>query len=186
MSVKHEIGYNLNIFLWFCIIGIAVVFSAPKQIVWGYTWIIFSLIGMLTMIWALISPDMMNKSFMSVIYSSFTHSLPVVIIIILLSWVISMRLHYAYNFNNGTIPKMYYNYLHIANILLIFEILAVYNLTKNKFSSESAPAFASGMMNSIKKGVDKQQGGILYLLIAINFILVSIMNTILKYYMTDG
>ena len=184
MSVKEEIGYNLNIFLWFCIIGIAVIFSAPKQIVWGYSWIIFSLIGMLTMIWALISPDMMDKSWTSVVYSSFTHSLPVVIVIVLLSWVISLRLNYAYKFNNDSVPDMYYNYLYVANIILIFEILSIYNTVKNQF--DTASAHGSTVMDKIKQGINKQQGGILYLLIAINFILVSIMNTVLKYYMTDG
>jgi len=84
----------------------------------------------------------------------------------------------------SSIPKMYYNYLYVANMLLIFEILSIYNTTKNKFVGESV--HGDGAMAKIQKTVNSQQGGILYLLIAINFVIVSIMNTILKYYMTDG
>ena len=77
----------------------------------------------------------------------------------------------------------------IISFLLLFllECLSIYNFVKLKFSNFNMSADQNdSIINKTYKHLSSQQRGLLYLFILIHFIMVSIMNNILKNYMTDG
>ena len=117
MNFKDNLNYCLNILVCFCLIGCSLVWFMPNQLVFGYTWVSLSLISILTVLWALISPEMMQSSWITVLKNTVSKSLPIVIIVILLLWVISLRMKYSSRFMetnshgiSAKIPDMYYTF----------------------------------------------------------------------------
>ena len=194
MNFKDNISYCLNILLSFTLIGCSLVWFMPDQLVFGYTWVSLSLVSMLTVLWALISPEMMQSSWLNVLKNTMSHSLPIVIVVILLFWVISLRMKYSTRFmitnDDGTaaqIPELYHSFEKGTNMLVLLECLSIYNFVKLKFSNFNMSADQNdSIINKTYKHLSSQQRGLLYLFILIHFIMVSIMNNILKNYMTDG
>ena len=129
MNTKDNLNYCLNIILCFCIVGVGIVLADSSQLVFGYTWISFSLIGALTILWALITPEIMNASWISVLKNVMTNSMPIVIIIVLLTWVMSMYLNYPAQFSNIdasgkslSVPNLFYKYQFSTTLILIMQL----------------------------------------------------------------
>ena len=192
MDSKENLNFCLNIITGFCLVGVWLAIVNPAQIAFSYSWISISLLAALTIIWALITPEMMNMSWISVLLNIFSNSMPIVIIIILLSWVVSIYTNNAGLFNewrdntNVGVPGLFSDYQRAVSYIVILEVLLVIDYIKNKFLGYSFVTDKESIIGKIYNTPSSSKLGMLYLIICIHYILVANMDMIIKYFIVDG
>jgi hypothetical protein len=193
MDSKENINFCLNVVLVLCGIGVMIAIFNPTQIIFSYSWISMSLLGALTIVWALITPEMMNASWMTVLSNIFSKSIPILIIILLLSWVMSIYINnpniFGRNFKDGVydnVPEVFSKYQKAVSLIIIIEVVLIMDFIKTKFLGYSYYTDSHSVVGKTYNSASGGKMGLLYVVICIHYILISNMDMIVKYYITDG
>jgi len=155
-----DLDKGKQLFIGFIFVGIIVKiflgFAQPATaLIWGYFIIIFSIIGLL-----FLSVDI-NQNDMEAVKKFFQ---PLLFLIIILLWNISINLKYFKEINKHTIPNIYYTWSHFSAILIIsIVILSVLGYVTDK------PLYIYN-----------------YILLIMNLIVTGIQQVILDSFTVDG
>jgi len=171
MSVGTFITSIINIdkgkqlFLGFIFIGLLVKilmgFTAPAtSLIWGYFIIIFSIIGL---IFLQVDPEKNDFSAISNLFQ------PLLLLIIVLLWNISINLRFFKQINKKTVPKQYYMWSGFSTILIsAIVIIAVLSYIQ----SDTTNSKSFNVYN--------------YVLLLLNLIVTVIQQVILDNFTVDG
>jgi len=172
-----EINYDMKAMFILAIVGIIVKLLMPsknsetgtnnlaKANIWGYSITCIALFFMLFISFALTTNmyEVINYNSFEFIKELTIKSLPTILLISIISYVISLNMTYYDKINSNEVSKEYEIYSNISSVLIITQLVALlYYLVSNKYV----------MIN--------------YMLSVINLIVIGIMQIILKYFSTDG
>mgnify|MGYP001186657040 CR=1 FL=1 len=159
--------------LFLAIIGFFLQLFLSNQDVASLSLIFVGGLGMLLSIFKNMS-DGMSKG-KGVLVKVLTTGLPLIIFLGIIGWNIGLLASVSDKVSGGTMPAEYTSYQNFTTIMYLLQMLFLYNYVSTITNN--------GAINESK---GKQFGSILMLLTLINFIMVGILNIIVKYYMTDG
>lgn len=137
--------------------------------IWGYG---LATISLFTLMFIVLSNDL-NKdtSPLTLIY---TTGLPIFSLIVILIYIISINLSYFRIINKNFVPYEYTTYSNISSILIIFQLMIIFQFSKILLNKTKNPQYLSKIIN------------ITWIFTILNFLLAIIMNIIVKFFTTDG
>lgn len=183
-----SINFNLQIAFLTIIVGFIVSFIDVKGAIAGYSLIIASLIGLVVIIFALLNREEEKRSgFFALLKFLLGHSMPVLIIIGLVSWVLSIYISHYERLEKGDIPNEFKQFSVVSTILFFIELALLYGFFRRQFMETKLiqKGDNSIMAKSIEL-ISSQSTMLLYLLTSVSAISIGIMQTIVNYYLTDG
>jgi hypothetical protein len=162
MALKlANLQYNINIIFSIIAVGFIVLFIDIKAAIVGYGIMAFCVIGVIFLLFALLSQGQLKQSVFTLIYNI------------------------LYN-TTDAVPDDFLTFLNIANILLIVQFVCLkyyigdqITITKHTLEGNTA-ASKMGQIASSNTTMA------LYLFSTMNFIVLGICQVIIKYYTTDG
>ncbi len=190
-----ETRFNLSIFSGFILIGFVVIalFSSLSEdgtsgpassSLWGYSIILFSLIGIVFVKIKMIEKDE-NKSVLSYVIGN---GLPIFLLLFNLLWLISLNVTYFDDINKGLVSKDFYEYSMLNNILIFVQILVSLEVILSKAFNYSA-VDKLGDATGVKVDIEQKNTVIMimsFIFIITNFVLSGIQQVTLDYFTTDG
>lgn len=180
-----SVNFNLQIGFILIVIGFIVSFIDIKGTIAGYSLIICALTGLLVIIFALLNKEeRKNMGFFALIKFLLGHSLPVLILIGLVSWVLSIYINHYERLERGDIPDEFKQFNLVSTILFFIELSLLYSYFQKQFT-ETKMMDNSAMAKTMEL-LSQQSTMLLYLLATISTISIGIMQTIVNYYLTDG
>ncbi len=183
-----SINFNLSMGFIFIIIGFLVSFIDTKGAIAGYSLIICALTGLLVIIFALLNrEERKNMGIVPLIKFLVGHSFPVVILIALVSWVLSINITHYERLQRGDVPTEFKQFEVVSTILFFLELSILYTYFQKQFSETRAmDKNPDSILAKSLELMSSQSTYLLYLLTTISTISIGIMQTIVNYYLTDG
>tara|TARA_Y100000991_G_scaffold212943_1_gene197838 strand:- start:424 stop:993 length:570 start_codon:yes stop_codon:yes gene_type:complete len=171
-----DANYNINVLFGIIIAGfMTLLYDYGWAEVIGYSLITFSVFIIFFITMGFSNTDNIKTSNFGFIMSTFSKGFPMLLVLFLLSWIISMNIIYYDVISNNNTPREYQSYARIAAWLFI---LILYLL--------KAYAFKYINPEDSKDKVAKYSSIFIILLSSVLFWVLSIMQLILRYYITDG
>ena len=137
--------------------------------IWGYG---LTTISLFTLMFIVLSNDLnKDSSPLSLIY---TTGLPIFSLIVILIYIITINLSYFRIINKNFVPNEFSSYSNISSILIIFQLMIIFQFSKMLLNKAKNPQYLSKIIN------------ITWIFSILNFLLAVIMNIILKFFTTDG
>ena len=191
--------YDINIVFAFVAVGVILLLAGDGSPLWGYTWLSLSLMGLLFTIISQLIINSNNKKqpieegwlgLARIVWSYSISTLPVSLMFILVTWYSSQYFQYQDIIERGNLPQEYYAFNNISIILLVFELIALYNVVSTTMKEDSMTSLPSSSKVNTKKTflehIQTKDETIYYGFILFNFIMAGFMNVILKCFITDG
>ena len=190
--------YDINIIFAFIGVGVILLLGGSGSPVWGYTWLSLSLMALLfTIISQLIINSHDNKQpeggwlgLARTMWIYAMSTLPVSLMFILVAWYTSQYVNYQDIIDRGNLPQEYYAFNNVSTSLLVFELVALYNMVttimKEGQLSKSAPAAQIQGKKTILEHMKTKDETIYYGFLIFNFIMAGFMHVILSCFITDG
>jgi len=177
--------YLVNNFMAFSIVGIIIKLffqsntspdgtTGPANAsIWGYSVVSLSIFSIMFLSFALAS-NMVNleKNLFGFIKILFSESLPTMITLLVLAWLISLNVTYYKRINQGKLSDEYNQFSMITTILLIIQLIVLFMFLREQTSENPSKS--------------KTMGYVVYAITFINVIYIGMMNIILKFFTTDG
>jgi hypothetical protein len=189
-----ETRFNLSIFSGFILIGFVIIglFSSISEdgssgpassALWGYSIILFSLIGIIFVKIKMTNDD--NKDVLSYIVGK---GLPVFLLLFNILWLISLNVTYFEDINKGIVSKDFYEYSMLNTILIFVQLLISLEVIMEKAFGYSA---SNTLINATGSQVNSEQKNMIiyimsFIFIITNFVLSGIQQVTLDYFTTDG
>ena len=142
--------------------------------IWGYGTIALSLVGLL-----LITISLATKH-QSIHDTTFTDSIPLLLIIFVLSWIIGIYMNYYKRINQGDVAVEFYKYSNTSIVFVILQLMLVFNSIRQKMHAVDTPN--NKTLEQIQELLGEQLTTISYLFTLINFIIAGIMQVILEFF----
>ena len=116
-----------------------------------------------------------------------SETIPIVALMTVLGWLISMNIMYWDRFNNPEmLPDEFKNFKGLATGLLGISVLLVQSITGQEVQELQAQNKGQNNISKFYKFASESGTSMLYLVITILAITVGLMQTIMRYYITDG
>lgn len=177
--------YLVNNFMAFAIVGIIIKLFFQSNItedgitgpanasIWGYGVVALSIFSIMFLSFALAS-NMVNleKNLLGFVKTLFSDSLPAMITLLVIVWLITLNVTYFKRINQGKLSDEYNEFSTITTILLVIQLIVLFMFLRDQTS-----ATPSG---------SKTMGYVVYAMTFINVIYIGMMNIILKFFTTDG
>tara|TARA_Y100001970_G_C14249849_1_gene871008 strand:+ start:2600 stop:3271 length:672 start_codon:yes stop_codon:yes gene_type:complete len=183
----------VNVFTMFIIVGFLIqyLFNTPSSDgysgqataeIWSYGIMLLSLVCIL--IFNTIVPVDPNKT------PGIATLLPIILILIAFFWAISIRLKYYKPINKKEVPKSYYSWSLISNILLTIEALMIVMIVKIGFNNALNPSKINNQINNVINLSGGQESMKIalgnFIIVFIIFVVLGIQQVILDNFMVDG
>ena len=182
-SANNE--YLVNNFMAFAIVGIIIKLFFQSNIspdgtsgpanasIWGYGVVSLSIFSIMFLSFALAS-NMANleKSLLGFIKMLLSDSLPSMVTLLVLTWLIALNVTYFKRINQGKLTDEYKQFSLITTILLVIQLIVLFMFLKDQTSANPSGS--------------KTMGYVVYAITFINVIYIGMMNIILKFFTTDG
>jgi hypothetical protein len=172
-------SYLIKTFSGLVILGILIKFifanvtsDYAKATVAGYSFTLFALFCLTISTFVLAMKTQINKSIKGFFTDVFSKALPLIVVTIIISLVLSQNIIYYDNINENRVSSEFYQYSNVLSVLIVFQcILVLYYLMNflNNNTRSNTQLFYSLVIVSI-----------------LNFILITINEVILKFFSTDG
>lgn len=172
----RNMNYNINILFGLIVAGfMTLLFDFGSAEIVGYSLITFSVFLIFFITMGFSSGEKMKQSTSAFIMSIIGKGLPMLIILFLLSWVIAMNITYYNVISDNNVPSDYQMYARAAAwlFILLSYLLKVYS---SKYIDPE----------NNKDNVSKYSSILIVFLSSVLFWILTIMNLILRYYVTDG
>ena len=135
---------------------------------------------------ALVDRQNIGKPIHKVLFNIFFGSgLPIVIFLALLIWTLKIVVERKDLIYEGKMPSEFNNFLSVSAGTFLIEILLIYNFVSSLTGGGQIDT-GNEQLNKIKSMIASQISSFIILATVINFIIVSILSIISKYYVTDG
>jgi len=201
MIDAKTLGKNMNTLTMIAFIGIIIklfIGQGPtadgsggpaSSAIWGYGTIVVAVLGIIFVTFGMAtqmaeSPmSELNENSISFIKSLFMHSLPPVLMLIILVWLISINVTYFKQINEGRVASEYNSYNNLSTIMVMIQLIALY-----KYMTDELHAGEGGTtsVKALRESFGSKLASLTYLLSLGNVMVAGIMTIILKYFTTDG
>ena len=190
--------YDINIIFAFIGVGVVLLLGGGGSPIWGYTWLSLSLMALL---FTIISQLIINSSekketetgwlgLARTMWIYAMSTLPVSLMFILVAWYTSQYVQYEDIIKRGNLPQEYYAFSNVSVMLLIFEIIALYNMVTTIMKEGQLPSGAQTIQSKSKRSLlehmQTKDETIYYGFLIFNFIMAGFMHVILSCFITDG
>ena len=179
-------SYTTSLIIFMAITGVIIKMIQPTSSninvgpasasLWSYGMIMMATLGIMFSSFAVISKmDTLKTNSVSFVKSLFTQSVPSLLLIGLLTWLIVLNAQYFKNINQGEVATEYSMYSNVSFFLILLQLWIAYDYMQNSMKT-------SEVMDSY----NRRLLSVNYLLTITNSMVILIMNIILKYFSTDG
>ena len=172
----RDTHYNINILFGLVIAGfMTLLYDFGWAEIVGYSLITFSTFMIFFITMSFSSAEKIKTSTFGFILNTLKKGFPILIVLFLLSWVISMNIIYYDQISANETPRDYSGYARTASwlFIMLMYLLRVY-------------AFKFIDPDGSKDNVSKYSMVLIILISTILFWVLTIMQLILRYYITDG
>jgi len=178
--------YVINNLMAFSIVGIIIKLffksdltvdgtSGPANAsLWGYGVVALSIFAVMFLSFSLASNmSNLNKDLFGFIKELFADSMPSLLTLLILVWLVALNVTYFKRINQGKVSSEYVQFSKVNTIFLVIQIIVLFMFLRDQSSGNST-------------GAGSKMSYVVYIMTAINVILISMMNIILTFFSTDG
>ena len=197
MSAATTNSFDITNLSFFALIGILVKLflggstsasglSGPASAsVWGYGLCALAVLGMMIVTFGLTTKmTNVNKyNTLGFVGALLGHSLPAVLTLAVLTWLITINGTYYKRINEGKVASEFNTYSTGSTILVIAQVVALVVFMRDQLTADIAQT-ADG--KKISEALGSRLASVTYLLTVINFMFAGVQTIILKYFSTDG
>lgn len=199
-SESNNTDYDINILTGIAFCGLSInnlfyqktstdgIDGPANSVIWGYGVVLLSLLGMMYITFSLATKSDMNSNTIQFIKTIFNSSFPVLFLMILLIWIITMNIYYKTRINKGQVSKDYYMFNMVSSILTTLNIIIVLSYISDLINSKTSVSVNTDINPLTKtfKLLSSQMASIGYAIGIVNYLIVFILQIILEYFSTDG
>lgn len=196
MVVSKSLGYDINNLVLFAFVGIIIKLflgssttddgsrGPASAAIWGYGVIAASVLGIMFITFAMATQlSKLSENSIGFVKSLFLHSLPPVLMLGILTWLIIINAEYFKRINEGNIAKEYSTYSNLSTFMVMIQLVVLYKyLVDELLIGKGGPTNKMMLIEALKS----KMASVTYLLTLSNLIVASVMTIILKYFSTDG
>ena len=179
--------YLVNNFMAFAIVGIIIKLFFKSDItadgsggpanssIWGYGVVSLSVFSVMFLSFSLASRmESLNKDIFGFIKTLLFDSLPSLLTLLVLMWLIVLNVTYFKRINQGKVSSDYNQFSTISTIFLVIQIFTLFAFLRGQLSVES------------NSNSNSKMSYVLYGITFLNVIFIGMMNIILRFFSTDG
>lgn len=189
-TTSKKINFSSNIVSFVSAVGFFILLIPfPDGTIYGYGTIFFSMLALLMLHLALVTRENMESGLIKILKELLLSSqtVPIVLLMTILGWLISMNIIYWDRFTNPEmLPDDFKNFKGLSTGLLGISVLLIKTITGQEVQELQAQTKGKNNISKFYKFASESATSILYLVITILSITVGLMQTIMKYYITDG
>lgn len=196
MVVSKSLEYDINNLLLFAFVGIIIKLfigssttddgsrGPASAAIWGYGVIAASVLGIIFITFAMATQmSKLSENSFGFVKSMLLHSLPPLLMLGILTWLITINVEYFKRINQGLVAKEYSNYSNLSTFLVIIQLVVLYKyLVDELLIGKGGPTNKTMLIEALRS----RMASVTYLLTLGNLMVVSVMTIILKYFSTDG
>jgi hypothetical protein len=155
--------------------------------IWGYGVTALSLVGILVVSLALASRGTMGASLLQFLKSALTGSLPVVLLLGIIAWLVSMNVQFFTRINQGKVAPEYDRLSTASSVLIALQFILLLKFLRDKaISARDRTPGGTSVLAKVYAFLSTQISMFLYVLGAINLVLLGSMQVVLQFFSTDG
>ena len=154
--------------------------------IWGYGVLALSLMGLLMVTLALGSRTDMQNSIIEFIKSGIKNSLPVFLLILIITWLIAMNVRFFTRINQGKVANEYTTLSSASSAMIVLQIVLLLKYLRDVSVSSKDQITGKSFLSKAYAFLSSQIGVFLYLLAAVNLVLAGAMQVVLQFFSTDG
>lgn len=158
---------------------------------WGYGVVALSLAALLFVTFALTSKIQTRLGTGPIKFAReiLDQSIPVLLLLIVVGWVIGLNLAYWTRINKGEVPDEYSQFTKLTAIMIGLEVILILKWLGDELAISARASKQGGKLSSedqtaVLKG--NQMRYVSYVVTALNFVFVTMMTIVLRYFSTDG
>lgn len=191
-----KLPYITKVFFLFALVGIIIklFFSSPisedgmtgpaGSALWGYGFVVLSLLGITASAVTLAAKNQGETSTFTVIKNIITTSLPIVLVLVILTWIVIQNITYFTRINEGKVADEYHQFSKISTILIVIQLILLFKYFSDEMGAGAVGA--KGTQAQIMQILASQIAYIMYILTILNLTVVGVQQVILQYFSTDG
>lgn len=147
--------------------------------IWGYGMVGGSLLCLWFTTFYLINKETINSSIWQVITKLIALSMPVILTLGSIAWLLSFNIIYKDRINKGRVSKDFTTFSGVSLFLLIIQLAITLNYLKDKIGEQS-------LSSKLYQILSSQLAVISYLVAVVNYTILGLMFITLEYMSTDG
>jgi len=149
---------------------------------WGYGLVSIAILVVMFVAWGIANKmkRVEQMGALEFVKGLFMHSLPPLLLLIILIWLIFLNAKYYKQINQDKVPSEYYNYSTVSTILVIIQLIILFKYLIDEFK------IGDGGPQDIQNALKSKLASITYLVTLGNIMLAAIQNIILEFFSTDG
>jgi len=196
MVVSTSLGYDINNLVLFAFVGIIIKLflssnttddgsrGPASAAIWGYGVIAASVLGIMFITFAMATQmSKLSENSLGFVKAMFLHSLPPMLMLIVLVLLISINSEYFKRINEGDVANEYSTYSNLSTFMVMIQLGVLYKyLVDELLIGRGGPTNKTMLIEALRSRL----ASVTYLLTLGNLTLVSVMTIILKYFSTDG
>lgn len=196
MAVSKSLGYDINNLVLFAFVGIIIKLfmgsintddgsrGPASAAIWGYGVIAASVLGIMFITFAMATQmTKLSENSLGFVISMLLHSLPPLLMLGVLTWLITINAEYFKRINEGDVAKEYSTYSNLSTFMVMIQLGVLYKyMVDELLIGKGGPTNKTMLFEALKS----KMASVTYLLTLGNLIVASVMTIILKYFSTDG
>lgn len=196
MVVSRSLGYDINNLVLFAFVGIIIKLflgsstsddgstGPASSAIWGYGVIAVSLLGIMFITFAMASQmSKLSENSLGFVKSLLMHSLPPVLMLTVLVWLITINGEFYKRINQGEVAAEYNTYNNLSTFMVMIQLGVLYKyLVDELLIGKGGPTNKTMLIEALRSRL----ASVTYLLTLGNMMVAAVMTIILKYFSTDG
>ena len=196
MVVSRSLGYDINNLVLFAFVGIIIKLflgsstsedgstGPASSAIWGYGVIAVSLLGIMFITFAMASQmSKLSENSLGFVKSLLMHSLPPVLMLTVLVWLITINSEFYKRINQGEVAGEYNTYNNLSTFMVMIQLGVLYKyLVDELLIGKGGPTNKTMLIEALRSRL----ASVTYLLTLGNMMVAAVMTIILKYFSTDG
>ena len=192
--------YDINNMIGFSVVGVLIKLffgsnvtedgsSGPANAsIWGYGIISLAVLTVLFITFGLAfndkNVDKISSSIgiFSTLKKMLTKSLPSLLTLIVLLWIIILNILYFKRINQGKVADEYYTYSSMTTVIILIQIIALFKYLKDNL----AAIIKNDNLPTPTSVPNDRMAYATYFFSLLNFIFIGIMTIVLEFFSTDG
>lgn len=181
-------SYSNSLIMFMAIAGVIIKMIQPTTTninvgpasasLWSYGMIMMATFGIMFSSFAIISKmKPLEYTSFTFVKKIFTQSVPSLLLIGLLTWLIVLNAQFFEHINQGEVANEYSMYNNVSFFLILIQLWISYDYMQNSLSTSD---------KMVMDNYNRRLLSVTYLLTIMNSMIILIMNIILKYFSTDG
>lgn len=195
--VAKNLGYDITNLTLLAFVGIVIklflggdysnngLTGPAGAAVWGYGLVAMSILAIMFVSFGLTSQmqKLHEMSSFDFVKALLMHSLPALLLLIILVWLIYINLTYFKRINQDKVASEYYHYSTVSTVLIVVQLIILF-----KYLVDELKIGSGGLSSNLEllAASASKLAMVSYITTIANLSLAGIMNIILAYFSTDG